>query len=79
MAYTSIQIDPKIRKELSSLKAYKRETYDEVLSKLLSLVPKGDDEGKYTDAFRAQLLNARLDLVQGKTVKLEEVERQLGL
>lgn len=77
--YTSIQILPKTRERLSQLKATPRETYDELLNKLLELVPSGDDEGEYTDEFRIGLLNARLDLKRGRTVSYGELKKKLGL
>ncbi len=78
MTYTSIQISPEIRERLSSLKSG-RETYDDLLKKLLSLIPESDDEGKFTDEFRIGLLNARLDTLQGRTISHEEVKKRLGL
>ena len=79
MAYTTILVTPETRDKLASFKAYKRESYEEVLKKLLELVPSGDDEGEYTDAFRLGLINARLDLKHGRTIPYEEVKRRLGL
>lgn len=63
---------------LASLKTA-RETYDDLLRKLISLIPEGDDEGKFTDAFRMGLLNARLDTIQGRTISHEELKKRLGL
>ena len=79
MAYTSIQILPTTREKLSQMKATPRETYDEILNKLMELVPAGDDEGEFTDEFRVSLLNARLDLKRGKVVSHEAMKRSLGL
>lgn len=45
----------------------------------MALVPEGDDEGKFTDDFRARLLQGRLDVVTGKTLTSAEVARRLGL
>ena len=76
---TTIQLDPKTRERLAQLKQSPRETYDELLNKLLDLVPSGDDEGTYRAAFRVGLLNARLDLRAGRTVGHKELKRRLGL
>jgi len=76
--YTSIQISPKTRESLASLKE-KRETYDDLINKFLELIPKGDDEGKYTDEFRISLLNARLDLKHNRTISHAQVKKSLGL
>lgn len=77
--YTSIQIMPKTRKQLATLKASPRDTYDEVIQKLMALIPKRDDEGDYKDEFRISLLNARLELKAGNTISLKDAKFTLGL
>ena len=79
MSYTTIQILPSTRTRLSNLKSTQRETYDNVLNKLMSLVPEGDEEGKYTEDFRIGLLNAKLDLKNGRAIPHDALKRQLGL
>ena len=76
--YTTIQISPETREKLSSLKSG-RETYDELLTKLMTLIPEGDDEGKFADEFRIGLLNARLDVLQGRVISHEDIKKRLGL
>ncbi len=76
---TTIQLETKTRERLARLKASPRETYDEVLNRLLALVPEGDDEGLYTQAFRIGLLDARLDVREGRLVDHDDVKRRLGL
>ncbi len=79
VSYTSIQILPKTRQELSNLKSGPRETYDELINKLVRLIPEGDDEGKYNDGFRISLLNAKLDVMEARTYPLSDVKKSLGL
>ncbi len=79
MPATTIQLRSSTREKLARLKSGPRETYDELINKLMALVPEGDDEGKYTEAFRVGLLNARLDVREGRVVSHEEVKRRLGL
>ena len=76
---TTIQLSNATRDKLARLKSSPRETYDELLNKLLSLVPEGDEEGPYTHAFRVGLLAARLEIKEGRVVRHEEVKRRLGL
>ena len=76
---TTIQLSPATRDRLSRLKSNPRETYDELLNKLLALVPEGDEEGRYTEEFRVGLLNARIDVREGRLVDHEQVKKQLGL
>ncbi|HLC38030.1 MAG TPA: hypothetical protein VJI71_01100 [Candidatus Norongarragalinales archaeon] len=78
-AYTTIQISPKTREKLASLKGSSRETYDVILNKLLELVPQGDEEGIYAREFRLGLLDARLDIKRGRLISHEEVKKRLGL
>jgi len=77
--YTSIQILPGTREQLASLKETPRETYDDVLNKLMELIPKADDEGEFSDEFRVSLLNAKIDTLKGRTYSLSEVRKSLGL
>ncbi|OGS47794.1 MAG: hypothetical protein A3K66_04880 [Euryarchaeota archaeon RBG_16_67_27] len=76
---TTIQLAPRTRDKLARLKSTQRETYDEVLNKLLALVPEGDEEGLYTQSFRVGLLSARLDLKEGRVIDHERVKKRLGL
>ena len=76
---TTIQVTEETRNRLSRLKSSPRETYDELLSKLLALVPEGDEEGRYSGAFRVGLLNARLDIKEGRLTDHREVKKRLGL
>lgn len=79
MGITTIQLDQAARARLARLKSHPRETYLEVLNKLMALVPEGDEEGPYSDAFRVGLLNAKLDVLGGRLTPHDEVKRRLGL
>ena len=76
---TTIQLSSSTRQKLAALKTSPRETYDELLNKLITLVPEGDDEGLYTDSFRIGLLSARLDIRAGRTTAHDLVKKRLGL
>jgi len=76
---TTIQLSPSTRQKLAALKATPRETYDELLNKLIALVPEGDDEGLYTDSFRIGLLSARLDIRTRRVTDHDLVKKRLGL
>lgn len=79
MAVTTIQVRPETRERLSRLKVHARESYDDLLNRLLTLVPEGDEEGTYTEAFRVGLMEARLDIRQGRVVDHETVKKRLGI
>jgi len=76
---TTIQIRPATRERLASLKSSPRETYDDLINKLLALVPRGDVEGPYSDAFRIGLLNARLDVRAGRLSAHAAIRKRMGL
>ena len=79
MDYTTIQISRSTRDKLNGLRSYKRMTYDELLNALMSLIPEGDEEGVYTEDFRASLLRSLLDVKKKNTHTTEEVKKQLGI
>lgn len=79
MGYTTIRISRATREKLSRLKPYKRATYDETIEALISLIPEGDEEGKYTEEFRTSLLRGMLDIRRGRTYSSSEVKKRLGL
>lgn len=56
MNYTTIQIKETTREKLAKFKVNQKETYDELLNSLMELVPSEDDEGKYTNEFKAALM-----------------------
>ena len=64
---------------MNGLRAHKRMTYDELLNALMSLIPEGDEEGAYTEDFRASLLRGLLDVKEKKIHTTEEVKKQLGI
>jgi len=79
MNYTSIQIRPETRERLAKLRVFRRETYDEILNKLIDAMPLGDDEGTYSEEFIQGLMQARHDIRTGSLVSHDEMKRRLGL
>ena len=79
MSYTTIQITEETREKLAKLKASERETYDELIQVLLDIVPSADDEGKYTEEFKASLIRALGDIKRGRVHSMQEVRKTLGV
>ena len=79
MTYTTIQISKATREKLNRLRPYKRATYDDIILTLMELMPEGDEEGNYTDEFRASLLRGLLDIKNGRTYTSAEVKKKLGI
>ena len=79
MSYTTIQISQETREKLSKLKASERETYDEILNSLMDLIPSGDDEGEYTEEFKASLMRAIADVKRGRVYSMKDVRKEIGV
>ena len=79
MDYTPVQISRSTREKLNGLRTNKRMTYDELLNALTSLIPEGDEEGVYSEDFRASLLGSLLDVKEKKIHTTDEVKKQLGI
>ncbi|MDD3160040.1 MAG: hypothetical protein PHQ98_03670 [Candidatus ainarchaeum sp.] len=77
--YSTVRVANVTKEKIESLKVYRRESMDDVLNKLLALVPEGDDEGKYTSEFRAGLLQSLVESKMGKTITHEQLKKELGL
>ena len=77
---TTIQVTKQLKGKLDKLKQHPRESYSEVIGMLLEIiVPKGDEEGEYTDEFRLAWLRGEMDLVAGRTISHAELKKRLGL
>ena len=72
---TTIKVHTKTRDALAALKGDL--SYDEILAMLLKTVPEGDEEGKFTAAFRLELLEQRLN--PGPYYTMEQVKAELGM
>lgn len=72
---TTIKVNTATRDALQGLKG--RQSYDELLAKLLQLVPEGDDEGKFTPEFRRSLLDGLL--YEGPRISHADLRREFGL
>lgn len=79
MTRTTIRIATGTRDRLAKLKSTPLETFDELLNRLVSLVPLADDEGEYAETFRAGLLNAHADVREGRLTEHIRVRKSLGL
>ncbi len=79
MNYTSIQIAPETRARLANFKEYGRETYDEVLNKLMSIVELVKKEGNLSDETIKDIEEAKKQYASGKTFSTKEVLEKLGV
>ncbi|MGC8515326.1 MAG: hypothetical protein ACP5OC_04225 [Thermoplasmata archaeon] len=79
MNESTIHISNATKLRLEVLKEASNMTYDKLIRALLSLIPEGDDEGKYTDEFKASFLESSLDVAEGRVISLDELKRSLAL
>ena len=79
MIYTTIQVSVETRERLAKLKSCVKGTYDELLSTLLDFVPSGDDEGEYTNEFKASMIRSLVDVKSGRTYSMDDVKKRLGI
>jgi len=78
MVNTTIQISQSTRSKLAKMKM-QNESYDDLINALIDIVPSGDDEGEYTEEFKASLMRSLIDIKKGRTHSLEDVKKQLGI
>jgi hypothetical protein len=79
MAYSTISVSPAVKKKLESFRVYRRETYDELLERLMEDARLGDDEGEYTEETIRSLKQARAEIKAGKTIPMEAVLAKYGI
>ncbi|ETA68506.1 MAG: hypothetical protein PWQ51_1714 [Methanolobus sp.] len=75
-AATTIKIDPQLKDDLDRLKLFPRETYNDVVSRLVDMAY--DSEPISDDTIR-RIEESLEDFKRGKYYTQEEVEAELGL
>ncbi|MDY0386824.1 MAG: hypothetical protein RBT65_06780 [Methanolobus sp.] len=73
---TTIKIDSQLKKSLDTLKLYPRETYNDVVSRLVDMAY---DEEALSDETVNRIEEALEDLKRGKYYTQEEIEAELEL
>jgi predicted transcriptional regulator len=75
-AATTIKVDLELKENLDKLKLFPRETYNEVVSRLVDMAY---DQEPLSDETIYRIEEALEDLKRGKYYTQEEVEAELGL
>jgi len=75
---TSIQVEPKVKQQLDKLKNYSRETYNEVLERLLKIVTDESEEELNPQTIK-NIQKSLEDIKAGRVSSHEEVKRRLNL
>ena len=74
---TSIQLENKTRARLEKMKTFSKESYDDVVNRLLNIVE--DDEGVLSKHTIKNIEKSLAEIKAGKVVSHEEVKKRLGL
>ncbi len=70
---TTIQISSGLQNELTKMKIFYRETYEEIIWDLI------EDTKELSEETKRDIAEARKEFKEGKFSTLEEVEQKLGL
>ena len=73
MTISTIQVKEETKKRLQSMKLYPRETYEEVIERLI------EDLSELNDETKAEIEEARKEIASGKFVTHEQLKKDLGL
>jgi hypothetical protein len=73
---TTIQLDRKTRDKLRDLKIHPRESYDDVVNRLLAM---RNEEGELSDATIRQIESSLRDIKAGRTLSMNELKRQMNI
>ena len=83
---TTIQVDEDVKEKLDSIKVYRRETYNELIEKLIENFSAGDKESLIETIEVMSDPETMRDIAEGleefrngKGKTLEQVEKELGL
>ena len=76
METTTIQINKDTKIRLDNLKDYNRESYEEIIEKLLDIVAEEDME--LSEETKKEIEEARKEFRAGKSVSFEEVKKKIG-
>ncbi|MFH1222669.1 MAG: hypothetical protein V1492_06330 [Candidatus Micrarchaeota archaeon] len=77
--YTTILVHKETRERLANLREYGKESYEEVINKLITIYEKLHEEGKLTDATKKEIETARQQIKEGKGINTKKLMEELGL
>ena len=72
MKTTTIQINEGLKKELEEIKLFRRETYNDVIERLL------EDMKELNEQTKKEIEKARKEIAEGKFKTHEHVKREMG-
>jgi len=75
---TTIQLEEKIKQQLDELKNHPRETYNDVLERLVKIAAKESEEELSPQTIK-NIQKSLEDIKAGRVLSLQEVKKRLGL
>lgn len=76
--YTTILLHKETRERLASMRDYARESYEEVINKLITVYEKLKSEGELTAETKKDIETARKRIKDGKGISTKELMDRLG-
>jgi len=77
--YTTVLIHKETRDKLATLKEYAKESYDEIINKMITVFEKLKTEGELTEETKKDIETARKQIKEGKGMSTKELIAELGL
>ena len=77
--YTTVLIHKETRNKLATLKEYAKESYDEIINKLITVFEKLKSEGELTEETKKDIEIARKQIREGKGMSTKELIAELDL
>ncbi len=76
---TTIQVSDTTKKELESIKEYPRETYNDVIEKLVDVYEAVSENKELRDDLIEEIAEARKEIRAGKGMTTEQLMKKLGI
>jgi len=77
--YTTILVHKETKERLAEMKDYGRESYEEVINKLITIYEKLKGEGKLTEKTKKDIEIARKEIKKGEGISTKKLIAELGL
>jgi predicted transcriptional regulator len=76
---TTIQVSDRVKKELEALKEYRRETYNDVIEKLVSVFRAVSEDYELKEEVLEEMKEAREEIKAGKGLTTKQLLKELGV
>jgi len=77
--YTTILVHKETKERLANLKEYGRESYEELINKLITVYEKLRGEGELSEETKKDIAIARKQIREGKKLSTKELMAELGI